>query len=245
MTKARIHHARPAELAHFVALLLFRFLSQRNSPTSVLLSGTIETVPLFREMLKQVRAPENKSLLPHLHIFEAMAAKPGPEQRDIPWKFIESNLTGPARTDKLLTEAQIHPYHFSGDPQKDRESYLQCIKQFGEKPAMAVLSIGGGEIPEGEEDLGHLAGILPGNAEIWTTGDPFVEVNGFREPPYTRISITPALIRETLFTVGVLRGAERRATFFRYQRSDKGEIDVPSKLLDCSASNFLCTDVMS
>ena len=241
--KAKVHHGCTSAVLTFAATLVYRVLDARRANTTVLLPGGRSIVGFLQAMVDLAEDQERKKLLPFLQLFEVDAFQSTPERQTTNLDVLERCLMAPALKEGLLRREQLHPFLFTDNRQHDLERYAKELRAYGEAPHVIVLACGGGEISEGVEDPGHVAGLFPNFPEVWNSPEPFACYSGCPKPPSERVTATPRLIRSAELVIGLLLGNERLNAWHNY-RSDRQVCEVPLKLLDEAQRAYLCTDVL-
>jgi len=187
----------------------------------------------------------NPQALNRVHIFQLDEFRPTPERQESNWDILNQHFFQPALRNAWITQQQLHRLLIEEDPQASIDAYLNeldTISQTG-RFDIVVLGAGGGNFPDGSEDMGHVAAIFPRSDNVWNTSARFTVVTDAPKPPEQRVTATPNLIAQAKFGIGLVLGEEKRNAYSRYDSPGIAVRNCPLKLLNRTTTGHLFTDL--
>lgn len=225
-TAGFFHEAAALDLAHRLVGLNVK------GPKHIVLAlcGGRSMERLLPLLVRKLEATD-RTVFPRLQIFETDSFEASAERPGTNWKTIMDGFGDYVVTHDLMTLGQLHRCPLTGNRADDLRVYSQKLGEFGGRFDVAVLSIGGGKFTtDGPEDTGHVAGIFPGNKEIWSATADFIAVTNAPKPPAVRVTASPHLLGKSGCLFALLEGEAKENALERLYGT-KDPVNVPSHLL--------------
>lgn len=218
-----------------VAARMGQFLESQSGKEQIVvaLPGGRSVVKLLDAMLPVLTAL-SQSVRAKLQFFMVDERVVEISSPDSNFKMLDELFYQKAVADKLITQAQLHPFKISSEPIEDTlKSYGEKLSNFGGVFDLTILGVG--------EDA-HVAGLFPNHHSVRNTDTQFITFKDSPKLPPYRMTASRKLVESSQMAVGLFIGEAKRDALELFRKEDSVE-NCPAAVLKKLPFGVLATDL--
>lgn len=212
-------------------------LLAENRRVVVSLPGGRSVQPFYRAIPDQAESL-NQAEWKRLHFFWTDERLVHPESSESNYRLARDLFLDDMMEEGLIKEANVH--RFPGETNEPGESVKEYSRELGRVSGglihLPVLGVGSD---------GHVGSLFPGSQQLRSEED-FLLVKDSPKPPNERVTVSPGLIKSSLYPFLFFIGEEKREAYRCFKNGENTIDDCPCKLAVAGRTRetFVITNLM-